>query len=82
MDRKNSLNPEKYEDQVDDPNDEFDDDDEEPFQETNVGKRLSDLTTKRVISLVLSIMISIPLFSVDTYFVEYTSYQSGAENLY
>lgn len=52
------------------------------MQETKVGKKLSDLTTKRVIALVLSIMISIPLFTVTTYIPQYTSYESGVENLY
>lgn len=56
-------------------------DETEVFQETKVGKKLSDLTTKRVIILILSIMISIPLFSTDTYFTDYTSYQSGIQNL-
>ena len=54
---------------------------EEMFEETKVGKKLSDLTTKRVIILILSIMISIPIFSTDTYFPEYSSYQSGVQNL-
>lgn len=54
----------------------------EIYKETNVGKKLSDLTTKRVISLVLSIMISIPFFSVNTYIDQYTSYESGIQNLY
>ncbi len=31
-------------------------------KETNVGKKLSDLTTKRVVIIVLLIMISIPIF--------------------
>lgn len=64
--------------------DEEDDDDEEKelIKETRVGKKLSDLTTKRVIALVLSIMISIPLFSVSTYITQYTSYDSGAQNLH
>lgn len=47
-----------------------------------MGKKLSDLTTKRVISLVLSIMISIPFFSISTYLDPYTSYESGIQNLY
>lgn len=55
--------------------------DNELYQETNVGKQLSDLTTKRVIILILSIMISIPIFSIDTYWSDYSSYQSGAKNL-
>jgi len=54
---------------------------EEIFQETNVGKQLSDLTTKRVIILILSIMISIPIFSIDTYWPDTSSYLSGVRNL-
>lgn len=60
---------------------ELDDLQENLFEETKVGKKLADLTTKRVIILILSIMISIPIFSTDTYFAEYTSYQSGVQNL-
>ena len=37
-------------------------------KETNVGKKLSDATTKRVVVIVLLIMISIPVFSTETYF--------------
>lgn len=37
-------------------------------KETNVGKKLSDATTKRVVVIVLLIMISIPVFSTSTYF--------------
>ena len=51
-------------------------------QETNVGKKLSDLTTKRVITLVMSVMISIPLFSVDTYVSDFTSEESGLNSLW
>lgn len=42
--------------------------------ETNVGKKLSDLTTKRVVIIVLMIMISIPIFNSDTFITEYTTY--------
>jgi hypothetical protein len=38
------------------------------FEETNVGKKLSDFTTKRVVIVVLLIMISMPIFSYETYF--------------
>ena len=51
-------------------------------QETNVGRKLSDLTTKRVITLVMSVMISIPIFTVDTYVTDYTSCESGLKSLY
>lgn len=36
--------------------------------ESNVGRKLSDLTTKRVILLVLISMVCIPLFQISTYF--------------
>src|SRR3990167_2221270 len=51
------------------------------LKESNAGKQLSDLTTKRVIILILSIMISIPIFSIDTYWADFSSYQSGLRNL-
>lgn len=53
----------------------------ELLKESNAGKQLSDLTTKRVIILILSIMISIPIFSIDTYWADFSSYQSGLRNL-
>jgi hypothetical protein len=51
-------------------------------EETLVGKKLSDLTTKRVIMLVMSIMISIPIFSPDTYYSAPTSYEHGFWSMY
>lgn len=51
------------------------------LKETKVGKKLSDLTTQRVITLVLSIMFSIPLFSADTYVETVTSYPLGLGNI-
>jgi class 3 adenylate cyclase len=41
---------------------------EEVTQESRVGKRLSELTTKRVIVIVLILIFVIPLFSSDYYF--------------
>ncbi len=41
---------------------------QEEIQETNVSKKLSDFTTKRVVIVVLLIMISLPIFSFDTYY--------------
>ena len=35
--------------------------------ESRVGKKLSDLTTRRVIILVLTMLFSVPLFSTNTY---------------
>lgn len=48
-------------------------------QETKVGRTLSDLTTRRVIMLVMSILISVPVFSVDTFVDTITSFDSGME---
>eukprot|EP01017_Pseudomicrothorax_dubius_P037584 TRINITY_DN5527_c0_g1_i2.p1 TRINITY_DN5527_c0_g1~~TRINITY_DN5527_c0_g1_i2.p1 ORF type:complete len:896 (+),score=228.61 TRINITY_DN5527_c0_g1_i2:84-2771(+) len=45
--------------------------------ESNVSKRLSDLTIRRVIVLVLAIMISIPAFTPETYGEAVTSYDTG-----
>ena len=39
-------------------------------KESRVGKRLSELTTKRVIILVLTLLLCIPLFSSDYYYEE------------
>jgi hypothetical protein len=37
------------------------------LKESKVSKRLSDLTTKRVIIIVLSLLLIMPLFSADYY---------------
>lgn len=49
--------------------------------ETKVGKLLSDLTTKRAIMVMFSIMISIPLLEPDTYFTNISSYETGLNYL-
>ena len=46
-------------------------------QESKVGKMLSDLTTRRVIILVLAMLISNPLFTDATYQEENTSFELG-----
>lgn len=52
-------------------------------KETNVGRKLSEQTTKRVIMLVMSIMISIPFFSIDTYHSEeHTSFELGLKTMH
>ncbi len=43
-------------------------------EESKVGKKLSDLTTRRVIILVLAMMFSQPLFTLTTYIEEHSSY--------
>ena len=46
-----------------------------------MGKKLSDLTTKRVIMLVMSIIISVPIFATDTYIEGLASYKPGLRNI-
>lgn len=46
-------------------------------QESKVGKKLSDLTTWRVIILVLAMMFSVPLFDLQTYIDNISSYEFG-----
>ena len=50
--------------------------------ESKVGQKLSDLTTQRVIIIVLCIMISIPLFDTGTYSESQTSYDVGLSLIY
>lgn len=57
-----------------------DDFDPEDFQETNVGKKLSERTTKKVIIIVLSILISVPIFSGKTYLSGYEYSDSSVKN--
>lgn len=51
------------------------------LKETKMGAKLSDLTTRRVIVLVMSIMFSIPLFGGETYLDSVTSYDNGLANI-
>jgi hypothetical protein len=48
-------------------------------EESKVGKKLSDLTTRRVILLVLAMMFSVPLFTISTYQEENNSFTFGLE---
>ena len=52
-----------------------------PLEESNVGHRLSELTTKRVILLVLGMMFVLPLFSNSMYVDENSSYVYGLKLL-
>jgi hypothetical protein len=52
-----------------------------PLEESNVGHRLSEITTKRVILLVLGMMFVLPLFSNSMYVEENTSYVYGLKVL-
>jgi hypothetical protein len=50
-------------------------------EESKVGKKLSDLTTRRVIILVLAMLFSVPLFSTSTYLDPFNSYTFGLQML-
>ncbi|EGR29486.1 hypothetical protein IMG5_154690 [Ichthyophthirius multifiliis] len=50
--------------------------------ESKIGKMLSDLTTKRVVLLIFSIAISVPLFSAETYNSLESSYTFGLNYLH
>lgn len=45
------------------------------MKETKVGKKLSDLTIRRVIILVLAMLISVPVFTDLTYLDDNTSFE-------
>eukprot|EP00359_Climacostomum_virens_P001583 CAMPEP_0204898930 /NCGR_PEP_ID=MMETSP1397-20131031/1560_1 /ASSEMBLY_ACC=CAM_ASM_000891 /TAXON_ID=49980 /ORGANISM="Climacostomum Climacostomum virens, Strain Stock W-24" /LENGTH=799 /DNA_ID=CAMNT_0052066823 /DNA_START=1252 /DNA_END=3651 /DNA_ORIENTATION=- len=49
--------------------------------ESRVGRRLSDLTTKRVILLVLCLLLILPLFENDFYITYQTSFDFGTKML-
>lgn len=53
----------------------------EVLPESLVGKQLSDLTTRKVIILVLAMMFSDPLLTYSTYYEASTSYQFGLDLL-
>jgi hypothetical protein len=46
-------------------------------EESKVGKKLSDLITRRVIVLVLSMLLSVPVFSDTTYLADDSSFDMG-----
>lgn len=50
---------------------------EQVDQETKVGKKLSDLITRRVIVLVLSMLLSVPVFSDTSYLDDNQSFELG-----
>lgn len=49
--------------------------------ESRVGKKLSDLTIKRVIVVVLLMLIMLPLFETDFYITNETSWDFGLDEL-
>lgn len=46
--------------------------------ESRVGRKLSDLTTKRAIMLMLSIILAYPLLQYETYWQDVTAYETAA----
>lgn len=54
---------------------------EELMKETTVGKRLRAKITKIVVSLILLIMLSVPVFSTDTYLAEYLLEEASVKSL-
>jgi len=67
------------------PGDDWDDDDEDQAveKESAVSKKLSEMTTRRVIMLVLTIMLTLPFFQADMYKDKLnTSAQYGINVLY
>ena len=48
-------------------------------QESKIGKVLSEVTTKKVIIMVLCVMLSVPVFSFNTYVVETNSFSIGLD---
>jgi class 3 adenylate cyclase len=52
------------------------------YTESKVGKRLSELTTKRVVILVLGIMFVLPLMTLSLFYDETTSSAYGLEAIY
>lgn len=49
------------------------------MEESKVGQKLSDLTTRKVIVIVLVMMFSVPLFSLDTYQDDPNCYDYGLQ---
>lgn len=54
-------------------------DEKEIEKESYVGQKLSDLTTRRVITIVLIMMFSVPILSLDTYIEEPNSFKWGLQ---
>jgi len=61
---------------------EEEDEDERGGSESRVGKKLSDITTRRVIVLVLSMLIILPYFSADSSWKLQTSAEYGADEVW
>lgn len=48
-------------------------------EDSKVGKKLSDLTTRRVILLVLALLFSVPAFTISSYKEENNSFKFGLD---
>lgn len=51
-------------------------------KESKIGQKLTETTSKKIIMIVLIIMISIPIFNLDTYVSEYNYFQSSIDTLH
>lgn len=51
-------------------------------KETKIGQKLTETTSKKIIMIVLIIMISIPIFTADTYTTSYVIHQGGVDTLH
>ncbi|CAG9334471.1 unnamed protein product [Blepharisma stoltei] len=63
---------------------ESDSEDEEEViipKESQVGKRLSDLTIKRVIIIILCLLFILPFFDTEMYLTNYTSWDYGIQEI-
>ena len=49
----------------------------EDKNESKVGKKLNDTTTRRVIIMVLAMLFTVPIFTVGTYIEEPSSFDYG-----
>lgn len=51
-------------------------------KETKIGQKITETTSKKIIMIVLIIMISIPIFNLDTYVTEYNFFQVSIDTLH
>ena len=51
-------------------------------KESQVGRKLSEQTTKKVIVMVLVVLVSVPLCDVDSYITEPKSFRYGLDLIY
>lgn len=60
-----------------------DDNVEKQFEnkETKIGQKLTESTSKKIIIIVLVIMISIPVFTADTYLSKFNYYQNSIDSM-